>query len=177
VATGSRLGRAIASYIDQGRMVSDNLAFTVLQKRLAKDDCDGFILDGFPRTRAQAELLLDYTLKTHFNLRKVFIIELSREAIFERIGNRITCKNCGKIYNTATNKPKINGVCDVCGSKELLLRKDDSATDAIDRRINNFLENIGDIVSFYEKKGLIFVIDGLKNVDVINSDMIKSLEE
>ena len=89
----------------------------------------------------------------------------------------ITCKKCGATYNSFSKKPKIAGVCDVCGSNELVDRNDDLNIEAIKKRINIFKENIEGIVSFYEKKSLIFSLNGLKNIDTINHSIMKALSD
>ncbi len=176
VKKGSELGKKVAAIIDGGNLVSDELIFEILKKNLEDTNCKGFILDGFPRTLKQAEMLSKYLDENDgLELQKVFYIKLKSEIVFDRICNRISCKNCGATYNTSSNKTKVEGVCDKCGSTELIDRKDDLDTDAIKNRINIFESNIKDIVSFYEKKSLIFSIDGLKNIDTISHEIIGAL--
>ena len=175
VATGSEIGKEIATLIDAGNLVSDELMFKVLSKRLESSNSSGFILDGFPRTLRQAEILSDYVDKSDMQIKKVFVIDVDKENILDRICNRITCKECGAIYNAVSKRPKVEGVCDVCGSKELVDRSDDLNKEAVEKRIDIFKTNIGGIMSFYEKKSLIFLINGLKNVSAINCEIIKAL--
>ena len=176
VATGSKIGKEISSIIDGGNLVSDELMFKVLSKKLEESNCDGFILDGFPRTIGQAEILFKYVSNSNMRIKKVFVIDLDKEHILDRICNRITCKRCGAIYNTVSKKPKVDGVCDVCGSTDLIDRNDDLNKEAVEKRIDIFKTNIGSIMSFYEKKSLIFLINGLKDVNAINCEIIKALD-
>jgi len=175
IAAGSELGERISAVIDFGNLVPDDMMFEVLRKELESNKSKGFILDGFPRTLKQAEVLSDYLVNSEFNLRKVFVINLDRDNILNRIGNRITCRNCGAIYNTSSKKPKVDGVCDVCHSTDLVSRNDDLSAEAINKRISIFETNIGSIISFYEKKSLIFLLDGLKDTDIINRKIIEVL--
>ena len=178
VENKTELGNKIAKSIDVGNLVSDDLIFEILKKNIEKSESNGFILDGFPRTLRQAEMLSDYLDNNeNFELKKVFLINLDDKVVFDRICNRITCKKCGATYNSFSKKPKIAGVCDVCGSNELVDRNDDLNIEAIKKRINIFKENIEGIVSFYEKKSLIFSLDGLKNIDTINHSIMKALSD
>ena len=178
VENKAELGSEIAKSINAGNLVSDELIFEILKKNIEKSESNGFILDGFPRTLRQAEMLSDYLSNNeNFELKKVFLINLDDKVVFDRICNRITCKKCGATYNSFSKKPKIAGVCDVCGSNELVDRKDDLNIEAIKKRINIFKENIEGIVSFYEKKSLIFSLDGLKNIDTINHSIMKALSD
>ncbi len=175
VATGSDMGKKISTIIDAGNLVSDELMFEVLSKKIRNSNSFGFILDGFPRTLKQAEILSDYVSKSDMKIKKVFIIDLDEKNILDRICNRITCKKCGAIYNILSKRPKVDGVCDVCGSTDLVDRSDDLNRSAVKKRIDIFKTNIGAIMSFYEKKSLIFLINGLKDVDAINREIIKAL--
>lgn len=174
----TELGNKISDNINSGNLVSDELIFEILKKNLENSDSNGFILDGFPRTLRQAEMLSDYLINNNnFKLKKVFLIDLDDKIVFDRICNRISCKNCGATYNNFSKKPKVAGVCDVCGSTELIDRSDDLNIEAVKKRINIFKENIGGIVSFYEKKSLIFSLDGLKDIDTVNCSIMKALSD
>lgn len=174
VDSGSKLGEEIASLINNGNLVSDELIFRILKEELKSSSANGFILDGFPRTLEQAEMLSKYCESSDFRIRKVIFIDMDREHVLERLNSRITCKKCGKVYNLLSSRPKVDGMCDVCHSK-LIVRADDLKIEAINKRINIFERNIRDIVSFYEKKSLIFSVDGLKDVNTISREIIKAL--
>lgn len=175
IQNGTDLGKEISTIIDRGNLVSDDLIFLLLKKELESNNSSGFILDGFPRTLKQAEMLSEYLKDSQFKLRKVFVVNLDKKDIIDRICNRLTCKKCGAIYNTSSKKPKVDGVCDVCQSNDLVSRNDDLDIEAINKRIDIFKSNIDEIMSFYEKKSLIFLLDGLKNVNVINHEIIEAL--
>lgn len=176
IEKGGELGRKIAEAIDKGNLVPDDLMFEILLKKIRNTDSKGFILDGFPRTLEQAKILSNFLEQSNeFVLKKVIVIELDRENILDRIANRISCRDCGAVYNNSTRKPKVPGECDVCHSKNLVDRMDDLDIGAINRRIDIFRANISDIVSFYEKKSLIFLINGLKDVNAINLEIMEAL--
>lgn len=171
---GDKLGKDISSVINKGNLVSDELIFEFLKKELENSSADGFVVDGFPRTLKQAEMLSEYCEQLNFRIRKVVFINLDREEVLRRITSRVSCGTCGAVYSLALHKPKVDGICDVCQSK-LVVRADDLETEAINKRIDIFDKNIKDIVSFYEKKSLIFFVDGLKDVNTISREIIKAL--
>ncbi|HSQ97244.1 MAG TPA: nucleoside monophosphate kinase [Rickettsiales bacterium] len=174
IDSGSEIGKEIASLINNGNLVSDDLIFGILKEELKSSSAKGFILDGFPRTLEQAKMFSEYCENSDFRIKKVIFIDMDREHVLERLNSRITCKTCGKVYNLLSSRPKIDGMCDVCHSK-LIVRADDLKIEAINKRINIFERNIKDIVSFYEKKSLIFSVDGLKDVNTISREIIKAL--
>ncbi|MDD2839942.1 MAG: nucleoside monophosphate kinase [Rickettsiales bacterium] len=171
---GGKVGKDVSSLINEGNLVSDKFIFEFLKENLENSSAGGFIVDGFPRTLKQAEMLSEYCEQFDFRIKKVVFINLDREEVIKRITSRVTCGTCGAVYNLLSHKPKIEGVCDVCQSK-LIIRADDFKIEAINKRINIFEKNIEDIISFYEKKSLIFCVDGLKNVNTISREIIKAL--
>ena len=102
IQAGSNLSKEVSTIIDHGNLVPDDMMFKILKNELESNISNGFILDGFPRTFKQAKMLSDYLIGSQFNLRKVFVIDLNKESILNRIGDRITCKNCGAIYNSSS---------------------------------------------------------------------------
>lgn len=175
---GTELGKEIAGLIDYGNLIPDDLMFDVLKKKVEGADIKGLILDGFPRTLRQAEMLDEY-LKSNkeYRLKKVFVIKVDEEDIKNRVGTRIACAECGAIYNTTTKKPKVDGVCDFCGSTNFVNRSDDLSVQAVNKRIDIFNDNVDEIVSFYEKKSLIFLLNGLKDINTIGHEIMKALKD
>jgi adenylate kinase len=174
IESGSELGKSMSSLISEGNLVSNELIFKILKDKLENSFAHGFILDGFPRTLEQAEMLSKYIGQSDFVIKKVILINMDKEHVMERINSRVTCGKCGEVYNLLSHRPKIDGVCDVCHSK-LIIRNDDAKIVAINRRIDIFEENIRSIVSFYEKKSLIFSVDGLKDVNTVSREIIKAV--
>lgn len=174
VSQGDKIGKNISTVINKGNLVSDELIFEFLKNELENSSADGFVVDGFPRTLKQAEMLSEYCEQLNFRIKKVVLIDLDREEVLKRITSRVSCGTCGAVYSLTLHKPKVDGVCDVCQSK-LIIRADDVEIDAINKRIDIFEKNIKDIVSFYEKKSLIFFVDGLKDVNTISREIIKAL--
>lgn len=174
----TELGNKIAEIINAGNLVSDELIFEILKNNMKDIETNGFILDGFPRTLKQAEMLSNYLDNNkELKLQKVFLINIDDKVVIERVCDRISCNKCGATYNHTSKKPKVEGVCDICGSTELVDRSDDLDAEAVKKRINIFKENINDITSFYEKKSLIFSLDGLKDIDTINLTIMKALSD
>lgn len=173
-ALGSELGKEIAALIDKGNLVSDELVLEILKKEIKNGKENGFVLDGFPRTLKQAEMLDECVNELGIKIKKVVLIELDENSVLDRIRNRVSCSKCGAVYNLKSCKPKKDGVCDVCGAK-LDIRVDDKKIESIQERIGIFKKNIDGIVSFYMKKSLIFFVDGLKDVSIISQEIIKAL--
>ncbi|NQU78382.1 adenylate kinase [Candidatus Woesearchaeota archaeon] len=147
------VGIEAKNYIDQGQLVPDTVTIKLVDERLARDDCkDGFMLDGFPRTLAQAEALDKITDITH-----VIILDVREDVVLQRLGGRIQCRNCGFIFHKTNLPPKVEGVCDKC-SGELYTREDDQP-EAIKKRLAIFYEQSGPLVDFYDKKGIVHHAD------------------
>jgi adenylate kinase len=178
IATNSELGKNISNLIDKGSLVSDEIIFDVLSKKINENKNSSFVIDGFPRTLGQAILLSEYLSKSNnLVLKKVLIFELTEEEVLYRIKNRITCKKCGAVYNLIMKKPKVDSECDFCHSTELSMRNDDLDIESIVKRVKIFNSTIGDIKKFYKKKDLIFLIDALESVKGVNEKIISILND
>lgn len=150
------IGQKAKSYIDKGALVPDEIVVEMLEARLAKPDCSkGYILDGFPRTIAQAEIL-EKSLK---NAEVVVVsLEVPDQVIVERLANRLSCEKCGTPYHKFAFPPKKEGVCDKCGGK-VIQRKDDNE-EVIRQRLHVFHDQTQPLKAYYERKGLLVSIDG-----------------
>lgn len=179
VDTGSLLRKAMAdqtpdgitakSYIEKGQLVPIEIVASIIKTRLQEDDCkNGFILDGFPRSTEQAEMLeemlteIDAGQEVSF---KVIYFDIDQQLLLERIIYRRSCSKCGKIYNLLSLKPKKDGVCDECGA-ELIQRKDDTEETA-KARFNTYFEQTAPLIKFYEEKGSLTKIDANGGVDEV----------
>ena len=136
-ARGTALGLEIKALIDGGNLVSDEMIIKMLSARIDEDDCkNGFILDGFPRTLPQAEVLEDMLGKKGIKLDAVIEIQVPDEIIMERILGRYSCMSCGAGYHDKFQKPKVYGVCDACGGTDFYRRVDDNRTTVQNRLVN-----------------------------------------
>ncbi len=159
ISNGTKLGEQVKSYTDRGELVPDDLVFEVVKSRLEEDDCSkGYILDGFPRTVKQAELLDSYLSSKGDSLTAVIDIDVPDEEIVKRLTGRRICKSCGAIYNIYFNPPKVEGVCDVCGG-ELYQREDDNE-ETVRNRLRVYREQTLPLVEYYEGKGILKKVDG-----------------
>lgn len=160
----SELGRKVKTYMDKGELVPDSVTVEVMADRLAKDDCkDGFLLDGYPRTLKQGQELDLLLKRLNIKLDKVFNFVVKEEILIRRILGRRVCKKCGAGYHVDTLKPKVEGVCDVCGG-ELISRKDDTY-ETIKNRISVYEKQTKPLVEYYEKQDLLVELDGSKDLN------------
>jgi len=137
-----------------GDLVTDELIMDIMEQRLQEEDCkQGYLLDGFPRTIPQAEALKTLLAKLGEKLDCALELDLPREVIFDRLTTRRTCTSCGEIYNVKSKPPKVEGVCDVCGSA--IVQRDDETVEAIENRLQVYNEQTAPLVEFYRKEGLL----------------------
>lgn len=155
------LGVKVKAIIDSGSLVSDELTFELVKDRLAQDDCkNGYILDGFPRTIPQAEMLEGLVSDV-----KVVNFEIQDEIVIKRLSTRRVCKACGANYNVLTLKPKVDGVCDKCGGE--LYQRDDDKQESILHRMDVYREQTEPLINFYKEKGKITDLDASIETDVL----------
>jgi len=176
IKEGTALGKKAMAYMDQGRLVPDELTVELVKDRLLQDDCkEGFLLDGFPRTIYQADALEDALKSMDQSLDYVINIIVRKELLVERAVGRRICKDCGQTYHMSFNKPSKEGVCDNCGG-ELLKRKDDNE-ETVDNRISVYMEQTEPLIDYYTKKGIIVNIDGEKPIAQVGEDIIAELRK
>jgi adenylate kinase len=156
--------------MDQGLLVPDDLVLEIVKDRLSEDDCkQGFMLDGFPRTEAQAEAL-DENLKTMgASLDTVLNIEVDHELLIERITGRRICKKCGATYHVKFNSPIEEGKCDLCGG-ELYQRADDQE-ETVKKRLDVYTQQTQPLIKYYEEKGILKTINGQQDIDKVFEDI------
>lgn len=155
------LGVKVKAIIDSGSLVSDELTFELVKDRLAQDDCkNGFILDGFPRTIPQAEMLETLGLKL-----ACVNFTIADEVVIKRLSTRRVCKACGANFNVLTKPPKKEGICDECGGE--LYQRDDDKQEAILHRMNVYREQTEPLIDFYRKKGTITDLDAGIETDIL----------
>ena len=160
------LGLKAKSYIDQGHLVPDDVTIGIVEERLTQDDCKGgFLLDGFPRTIPQAEALDKMMEKMHRKIDLVIDVETPKEELIRRISGRRVCKSCGAPYHVDTMKPKVDGVCDICGGT-LIQRKDDNV-EALEVRLNHYEHETKPLLDYYKEAGNLVTLDGSKGKDLL----------
>ncbi len=167
VQAGTELGKKAEAFMKAGDLVPDELIMGIMGDRLQEPDCEkGFLLDGFPRTIPQAEALKELLTKLGIKLDMAVSLDVPRDVILDRLTTRRTCSNsdCQAIYNVKSNPPKVEGVCDKCGSP--VIQRDDETEEAISKRLETYNEKTAPLVSFYEKEGL------LTSVNATSSDVV-----
>jgi adenylate kinase len=175
VAAGSPIGKQAKAVMDAGKLVSDEILVGMIAERISQPDCaNGFILDGFPRTTPQAEALDNLLAEKHMELDRVVEVAVPDERLIERITGRFTCAKCGEGYHDKFKQPQKTGVCDVCGNTEFSRRADDNA-ETVKARLKAYHAQTAPLLPYYEKKGLLTVIDGDRSMDVVTADLIKIL--
>ncbi|MGL5511781.1 MAG: adenylate kinase [Sporomusa sp.] len=174
VKEGTELGKQAKACMDAGQLVPDSVTIGIVKERLAKEDCKrGFILDGFPRTIAQAEAL-DRTLsELNIKLDRVINITAPETELVGRMTGRRICKGCGATYHVAFNASKVAGVCDSCGG-ELYQRADDTEATVVNR-LAVYQSQTQPLIEYYQDKGLYTEINGLQPINTVLSDIINSL--
>ena len=155
------LGVKVKAIIDSGALVSDELTFELVKDRIAQDDCkNGYILDGFPRTIPQAEMLESLVSDI-----KVVNFEIQDEIVIRRLSTRRTCKACGANFNVLTLPPKVEGVCDKCNVE--LYQRDDDKQESIMNRMDVYREQTEPLINFYKEKGKITDLDASIETDIL----------
>ena len=167
VASGSDLGKKAKDIMEKGELVPDSLMVGLIQDRIAQPDAaKGFILDGFPRTTAQAEALDRMLAKRGWSLDHVIEMTVDEKALTERIVGRFSCAKCGAGYHDTFKRPKKEGVCDVCGSTEFTRRKDDNA-ETVTARMAAYRSQTAPLLPYYGARGVLRKVDGMASMDEV----------
>jgi adenylate kinase len=175
VTEGTELGREAKRYMDEGKLVPDDVVIAMVKDRLSQPDCDtGFMLDGFPRTLPQAEALDSALDSMGKKLDAVVSIEVPRDVLMGRLTSRRQCRQCGRIYNVLGEMPEVEGVCGTCGGE--VYQRDDDTIEAATKRLNDYDAITSQLVPFYSNQGILKTIDGDRAVDAVFSDIQTVLE-
>lgn len=175
VASGSDIGEQADTLMKAGQLVPDDLIVAMIDGRVDADDCkNGFILDGFPRTVPQAEALDGMLTKKGLGLDHVLSLECDDEAMVTRITGRFTCAKCGTGYHEQFNKPKTDGVCDVCGGTEFTRRADDNA-ETVRARLKAYHDQTEPIIAYYRTKGALRTVDGMAAIDDVTTQLMEAV--
>jgi len=171
VASGSPLGEKVKAIMEAGRLVPDDIIIEMIADRIAAPDgAHGFILGGFPRTVPQAEAL-DAMLAEHGKkLDHVILMEVDEATLVDRIAGRFTCQACGASYHERYKRPAVEGVCDVCGSTDLVHRADDRP-EAIATRLAAYRNQTAPILPYYRARGILRSVDGMAEIDEVTREI------
>lgn len=175
VNSGDPLGRRAKEIMDAGQLVPDEIMIEMISKRIDQPDCaNGFILDGFPRTLVQAEELDQMLEKKDLKLDAVVEMRVDDEALVDRITGRFSCANCGATYHDRYNPPKVDGVCDVCGSTQFIRRSDDNE-ETVRSRLATYHRQTAPILPYYEDTGRLKTVDGMAPIDEVTRQIEAAL--
>ncbi len=168
------LGQEARNYMDQGKLVPDKVVVKMVEDRLDENDCKGgFILDGFPRTVAQARALDRMLKKNKLILDAVLSIEVPDKEVVKRLSGRRTCQKCGAMYHVIFNPPINEGVCDKCQGE--LYQRDDDHEDTIQTRLQVYHNETAPLIKYYQEKGVLQKIEGVGSIDDISGRIEESL--
>lgn len=166
----TKLGLLAKSYMDQGALVPDEVTIGIVKERLLEDDCkNGFLLDGFPRTIAQAEALNEFLNENNVELDAVLDVNVPAEILVRRMVGRRVCKGCGATFHVEFNAPKVEGICDTCGTP-LIQRADDTEATAVNR-LQVYDNQTAPLLAFYEKKNLLKTVNGDQPLSKVFEDI------
>ena len=170
------LGKLAQSYINAGNLVPDEVTIALVKERLSRDDCaNGYLLDGFPRTIPQAEALQVMAKEISRPVELVINITADKEELVKRISGRRVCPKCGNSYHVIFKLPKVDGVCDSCGS-ELVQRKDDTI-ESLNVRLDAYENQTKPLIDFYSNIGICKEVNGLQDINDVFKDIQKILDE
>ncbi|MCS7267226.1 MAG: adenylate kinase [Geminicoccaceae bacterium] len=176
VAAGTEIGLKAKAVMERGELVSDEIMIGVIRDRLGRPDCaKGFVLDGFPRTVAQAEALEALLAERGEKLDAVIEFRVDAEALVARIAGRFACARCGAGYHERFKRPKVDGVCDQCGGTEFVRRADDNE-EAVRRRLRAYVEQTAPLASFYRARGVLRTVDGMASIPEVTAAIARLLD-
>lgn len=171
------LGVEAKSYMDKGELVPDDVTNGIVKERLAQDDTDkGFLLDGFPRTLAQAHALDEILMQLGKQVDAVINIDVNPAVLQARLTGRIICRECGATYHKLNNPPKVEGVCDKCGSTDFYQREDDKP-ETVENRIQINLKQAQPLLDYYSNKNVLFNVNGEDDIDVVFEKVKQIIEK
>jgi adenylate kinase len=176
VARGSEIGRAAKAVMEAGQLVSDEIINRIVAERIDEPDCQsGFVLDGYPRTVAQAEALDAMLAARGLALDAVIEIKVDPAALIERVAGRFACARCGEGYHDKFKPTKVAGVCDVCGATEFVRRQDDNA-ETVRARLEAYAAQTAPLLPYYAARGLLREVDGMAPIEQVTEAIQRVLK-
>ncbi len=172
----SPLGIEAKTHMDQGSLVPDHLVIKIIEERLKQADCNrGFVLDGFPRTVAQAEALDTTLAGMGSKLECVFSIEVDDEELIKRLTGRRVCRKCGESYHIEFNPPRQEGLCDSCQGE--LYQRDDDKEETIKNRLKVYQDQTSPLINFYQRKKVLHSVDGIGSIEEIKERLLTIIND
>lgn len=175
IKNGTELGMEAKKYMDQGLLVPDELTVKILLDRVAQDDCkNGYVLDGFPRTIPQAEVLDKALIELGDKIDYAINVDVPDENIINRMSGRRACVTCGATYHIVHIPPKTEGICDKCGAQ--LILRDDDKPETVKNRLNVYHEQTQPLIDFYSNKGVLKTVDGTQDMNDVFAAIVNILK-
>lgn len=172
----SLIGQEAKKYLSEGNLVPDKMTNDIVKNVLRTERYpNGFMLDGYPRTDAQADALDDMLDELGIHLTAVINVEVKDEVLLHRMAGRRVCSNCGQTYHVDYHPSKVDGICDYCGHK--LIQREDDLEESVMNRLNIYKEKTKPLLDHYERKGLLMVVDGEQTSDEVFNEIVKRLDE
>lgn len=176
VANKTTVGQRAKAVMDAGQLVSDEIVNQIVAERIAQPDAsNGYILDGYPRTLQQADALDALLSEAGDNLDAVLEIRVNDDILVERVSGRYTCANCGAGYHDTNVKPKVDGICDTCGSSEFKRRKDDNE-ESLRTRLRAYYKETSPLIGYYYCKRILRDVDGMASIDEVSQELDRLLQ-
>jgi adenylate kinase len=177
VESKTHIGLLAKSYLDEGKLVPDEVVVDIIKNRISKKDCkNGFLLDGFPRNIEQAESLEDILKDLGMKIDLVVNFEIDEEILLKRILGRFSCKECGAVYNKFYKNTEVKGICDECHNSEFSSRNDDNE-ETLKNRLKVYKQFSDPLIDFYKRNNLLISISALKNPSLIFDSLIKEISK
>ena len=175
VKDGTPMGQKARAFMNSGGLVPDEVVVGIVRDRLQEEDCNnGFILDGFPRTVAQADALQTSLQEMGKDLDRVISLEVDTEALVERLTGRRTCKECGRGYHVKFDSSRVAGICDTCGGT--LFQRDDDQEETIRKRLQVYADQTSPLIRYYREAGVLMELDGMQSIPLVQEKLLSLLQ-
>ncbi|NLF79667.1 MAG: adenylate kinase [Clostridia bacterium] len=170
ISHDTELGREAKSYMDKGQLVPDEVTVGIIRDRISQSDCrEGFLLDGFPRTLAQAEALAGLLEEMNISLDAVINISVPLDRLIDRLTGRRMCRKCGTIYHLLYNAPEVENICDACGGD--LFQRDDDKEETVKSRLDVYSAQTAPLIDYYREAGLLHDVNGDQPINAVLAEL------